>query len=153
VNDDYVNHLLACRESHLQAIALIDQLLGKAGKQAIAVPPPPPSRETEGIVQSAERKRGPNKRNGTSKSKLLHSILQEANRPLKLHEILGELGKRGYKFESVYPKGTLNPLLYGSARLQFVGRTPAGFVLKGRGRELGFEELDPAVVARPENSP
>ena len=61
--------------------------------------------------------------------------------------------KRGYQFASVYPKGTLNPLFYGSARLQFVGRTPAGFVLKGRGRELGFEELDHEVVARPENPP
>jgi hypothetical protein len=144
--NDYVNHLLSCRESHLQAISLIDQLLVKAGTQAMAVPPPPLVDEATGKPQRTGRKQSFGRRNATSKSVLLRNILLEADRPLKLHEILKEMVKRGYQFASVYPKSTLNPLLYGNARLEFVARTSIGFVYKGRGKDFGVQELDSAPV-------
>lgn len=152
MNDDYVNHLLACRENHLQAISLIDQLLSKAGTNAIPVTPPPIDLQSAKAAQLAERKPAQGRKNSTSKSALLRNILHEADRPLKLHEILKEMVKRGYQFASVYPKGTLNPLLYGNSRLEFVARTKGGFILKGRGREFGLNELDGQAIAGPQST-
>jgi hypothetical protein len=122
----YIDQLQAKRRELLQAIAEIDHLL-----------------RLEGVEQSGPAPVGqvgftPNVGKGwQTKKDAIYTVLKEAKKPLKVGELLQGIIEAGFQFRSRYPRNTLNPLIYGAKKLDFVIQTPQGFIL--RGRESEFE--------------
>ncbi len=139
----FVQNLLTKRRQLLESVSHIDQLLAN-----------------EGITQDDAAKLCPvnpvvqlpaHARNTNSKADRIRDILAKASKPLSPSEILQRLITEGYVFASRYPRSTLNPLLYGARRLNFIYHTPQGFILRGREREFGFSvEASPATKASEE---
>jgi hypothetical protein len=127
----YTEQLQRKRSELLHAIAEIDHLLKLDGVQPIG--------HTAGDPVGCP----PNYRmqRPTKKDAILE-VLKQAKRPLKVGELLQGIIEAGFEFRSRYPRNTLNPLLYGAKRLDFVVQIQQGFVLRGREEEFGAPQVN-----------
>lgn len=119
--------LLAERARLAGEIARIDRILEQEG---VGVPPTSNAGYPVPVA--------PHPVNILNKVQAIQKVLEAASIPLTPREIVIEVQKAGYVFESRNPANTLNPYLYGRRKLDFLKKFGRGFILAQRERE--FEE-------------
>lgn len=103
--------------------------------------------ETKTVVSSQRIEPAPTN-NLLHKVQALRKALETATTPLTPREMVFEMNRLGYTFESKNPANTLNPYLYGRRQLPFVKRFGRGFILADREQE--FEQMQ---LSREQDSP
>jgi hypothetical protein len=122
-----IQMMLAQRAQLVREIARIDRFLKQEG-----IP-------VENISSGTDNHWTPEgrPRNLMSKRQVLQKVLMEAATPMSPRELVVALRRAGYVFASADPSNTLNPLLYGSKKCEFIAKVGAGFVHKARKAQFG----------------
>ena len=117
-----IHVMLAERARFVREIARIDRFLKQEG-----VP-------VESISSGTDDRWTPlgRPRNLKSKRQVLEQVLKEASVPLSPRELVVAMRRAGYVFASADPANTLNPLVYGPRKYDFIEKVGAGFVHKER---------------------
>jgi len=123
----FIQLLLEERVRLLREVSRIDRLVKQEGYD--------PHQISEGLDEQWTETGKP--RNSMTKLQAMDSVLRKAKKPLTPRELVLEMKREGYVFNSVNPANTLNPLLYGkNRRLAFLVKLQKGFVHAARMAEF-----------------